>query len=176
MSPGVIGAFPPPFPSPISPFLSPPPQIFHLSWRASGRKVLAFQLNPDCGLRPGVYQKSCWHFFMSLASALFLLCLGWAITGHPSRMEFSAALVASECHQLQPGSQALPLVCTQLEWNSSFPAQASLYGLGTGSEQAHHISSVTEALQAKIIFPTKSSAALDCAFLFPMLSVDMASD
>lgn len=105
MPPGVIGAFPSPFPSPISPFPCPP-QIFHLSWRASGREVFAFQLNPDCGLRPGVCQKSRWHFFMSLASALFLLCLGWAIAGHPSRMEFSAALVASECQQLQPGSQA----------------------------------------------------------------------
>lgn len=68
--------FHPHFPSPISPFPCPPPQIFHLSWRASGREVFAFQLSPDCGLRPGVCQKSCWHFFSPLPVLYF--CYVWA--------------------------------------------------------------------------------------------------
>lgn len=114
-------------------------------------------------------------------SVLFLLCLGWAITGHQShQMEFSAALVTSECHRLQPGSQHRHLFVNS--WDGIPPLQPRHLGVACIQGQNKPIRSLLqpEALQATFFFLHKNlsspGAVSRLSLLSPSLSVNMASE
>lgn len=83
-------------------------------------------LNPGSILpwaRPGVCQKYRWHYFVSPPCALFLLRLGWAITGHQVRWNSQAHLLLQNVTSCaQPGSRHQRFICKQLGWNPSFPS------------------------------------------------------
>lgn len=138
---------------------------------------------PQAG--PGLCQSPAGAIPCPLPALYF--CCGWAgpsqVTKSDGILSFSLALVASECHQLQPGSRHHQ----RLFVNSSggippSPARACWCGLNTRSEQAHLISSIARGSSSYSLPPHTGKKNLSTPFIClltlpsPSHSVNTASE